>query len=235
MRIGAYRFAPRLVPTLAAAIMLALLLSLGRWQVQRAHEKEVRQALFDMRMAEPAFKLSGALPDAEALLFRRVTAEGRYIPQGQVFIDNRQHQGRPGFHVVTPLKLDGSPATVLVNRGWVARTAAYPQPPEVPVPEGAVSVSGVAATPPARVLELSKQTITGSVWQNLSIAKYRERTRIDVPPYVLLASTPAPGLAAVEEKPDAGVAKHQEYALTWFSLAATVAVLWIALNLRREG
>mgnify|MGYP006137474463 CR=1 FL=1 len=38
----------------------------------------------------------------------------------------------------------------------------------------------------------------------------------------VLADVPAPGLARVEEKPDAGVAKHIEYALTWFALAATV-------------
>ena len=46
-------------------------------------------------------------------------------------------------------------------------------------------------------------------------------------PVVVLASPPAPGLAAVEERPDAGIAKHREYALTWFSLAATVAALWV--------
>jgi len=38
----------------------------------------------------------------------------------------------------------------------------------------------------------------------------------------------------VREKPDAGIAKHQEYALTWFSLAATAFALWIVLNVRRE-
>jgi cytochrome oxidase assembly protein ShyY1 len=40
-------------------------------------------------------------------------------------------------------------------------------------------------------------------------------------------------LEAVRESPDAGVDKHREYALTWFSLAATVLALWIALNARR--
>jgi surfeit locus 1 family protein len=233
VRIGAFRFAPRLVPTLAAAAMLALLLSLGRWQVMRAEEKEARQSLFDMRMKSPPFKLSGPVADPPALLYRRVQAEGRYRADGQVFIDNRMHEGRAGFHVVTPLELDGKGATVLVNRGWVARTADYPRPPPVPVPDGRVGVSGIATTPPARVLELSSETITGNVWQNLSIARYRERTRLDVLPFVVLAATPAPGLAAVQETPDAGVAKHREYALTWFALAATVAGLWIALNLRR--
>ena len=53
-------------------------------------------------------------------------------------------------------------------------------------------------------------------------------------PVVVLQDAPAPGLIAIRERPDAGVAKHREYALTWFSLAALALVLWIALNIRRE-
>lgn len=232
MRLGGWRFAPRLVPTLAAAAMLALLLSLGRWQVMRAEEKGSRQALFDMRAKAPAFRLPGSA-EPESLVYRHVVAEGRYLPDAQVFVDNRIHEGRAGFHVVTPLRIDGSGATVLVNRGWIARSADYPRPPQAPAPDGPVRVTGMATLPPARVLELSPQTVEGNVWQNLSLSRYRERMRLDVLPFVVLAAPPSPGLAAVEEKPDAGVAKHQEYALTWFSLAATVLVLWIVLNLRR--
>ena len=232
MRIGAFRFAPRLVPTLAAVAMIALLVSLGRWQVARAAEKQARQALLEQRMKEQGVRLGASVSDAAAMLYRHVVAEGRYVPEGQVFIDNRMHLGRAGFHVMTPLRLD-SGATVLVNRGWIARDAQYPRPPAVTVPAGAVTVAGLAATPPARVLELSSETVTGNVWQNLSFDRYRERMRIDVMPFEILASSPAPGLAAVEETPDAGVARHQEYALTWFSLAATVLVLWIAVNTKR--
>lgn len=233
MRIGAFHFSPRPVPTLAALAMLALLLSLGRWQVNRAGEKEERQALYDMRAKEAPYKLAGPVDAADALVFRRVEASGRYLAEGQVYIDNRLNEGRAGFHVVTPLQLEGTSAVVLVNRGWIARTAEYPKAPPVAVPEGPVRVVGMAVVPPARVLELSSETVTGSVWQNLSIARYRERTKLDALPVVVLASVPAPGAVAVVEKADAGIAKHQEYALTWFSLAATVAVLWIALNLRR--
>jgi len=45
LRIRAYSFTPRLVPTLAAAAMIALTLALGRWQTERAQEKEAKQAL----------------------------------------------------------------------------------------------------------------------------------------------------------------------------------------------
>ena len=157
------------------------------------------------------------------------------MPDGQIFVDNRIHGGRAGFHVVTPLAIAGAGALVLVNRGWVPRSGAYPASPDVPVPAGEQVVEGLATVPPRRVLELSKETVTGNVWQNLVISRYAAQFRREVLPVVILAAPPGPGLAAVEEKPDAGIAKHREYSLTWFSLAATVAALWVGLNLRRAA
>ena len=71
------------------------------------------------------------------------------------------------------------------------------------------------------------------MWQNLSIERYAQATGMKLVPFVILDDNPPPPLAAVRERPDAGVDRHREYALTWFSLAATVAALWIVLNLRR--
>lgn len=234
MRIAGLVFAPRPVPTVAALAMVALTVSLGRWQSDRAEEKTQRQALLEARVREAPVRLTGQVKSADDLLFRRVRVEGRFVPEEQVFVDNRIHGGLAGFEVVTPLAIGGGGALVLVNRGWIARSAAYPAAPDVPVPAGDQVVEGLATLPPARYLELSGETVTGNVWQNLSIARFASRARRDVLPVVVLASRAAPGLAAVEERPDAGVAKHREYMLTWFSLAATVAALWVGLNLRRH-
>lgn len=233
MRVAGLAFSPRPVPTVAAFALVALTGWLGAWQADRAQEKTVRQALLEARVREAPLTLTGRVDSAEALLFRRVRVEGRYVPGGQVFVDNRIHAGRAGFEVVTPLAIGGAGALVLVNRGWTARTAAYPAAPEVPVPAGDQVVEGLATVPPARYVELSGETVTGNVWQNLSIARYAARAGRDVLPVVILASPPGPGLAAVEERPDAGVAKHREYMLTWYSLAVTVAALWVGLNLRK--
>jgi len=234
VRLAGFAFTPRPVPTAAAAAMIALTLWLGAWQTDRAEEKTARQQLLEARGKEPALVLTGPAASAEPLLFRHVRASGRFIASRQIFVDNRVHEGVAGFHVVTPLALEGSQAVVLVNRGWIRRSADYPRPPAVPVPEGPVVVEGLATVPPERVLELSPETVTGSVWQNLSIGAFRARTGLDALPVVVDAAGAAPGLVAVEERPDTGVAKHREYALTWYSLAATAAALWIALNLRRE-
>jgi surfeit locus 1 family protein len=235
IRIGAFSFRPGLVTTVAATAFIALTLWLGRWQVDRGAEKAERQSLFEARMRDSPVSLTGMVPSDEPLLYRRIKARGEWIAEKQVFVDNQVHEGRAGFYVVTPLRLAGSSAVVLVNRGWIARDARYPRAPMVAVPPGAVEVHGLATTPPKRFIELSSEVIEGDVWQNLSIARYRERTGLEVLPVVVLPDAPSPGLAAVREKPDAGIAKHQEYALTWFSLAATAFALWIALNIRRDA
>lgn len=220
--------------TVAAALFFALLLSLGRWQLNRAGEKEARQALYDARLGEAPVVLTGAVADPQPLLYRRVRAAGEWIAARQIFIDNQIREGRAGFNVVTPLRLEGREDAVLVNRGWIARNAAeYPRAPAVAVPPGRVEVTGLATRPPARYRELSSETVAGDVWQNLSIEKYAAASGLKLLPVVVLADAPGAGLAAVREKPDAGVAKHHEYALTWFALAATVLALWLALNLRR--
>jgi surfeit locus 1 family protein len=235
LRIGPFAFAPRIVPTVATVLFVALTLSLARWQAHRADEKRELQARMEARLVEPPVVLTGAVPSAEPLLFRRVRAAGEYVAEAQVFIDNRVHDGRAGFEVVTPLRLRGTREVVLVDRGWVERTRDYPAAPVVPVPRGLVEVSGLAIVPPRRFVELSADTVAGNVWQNLSIERYARTMRMAVLPVVVLADEPAPGLVAVHEKPDAGIAKHIEYEYTWLALAATAVALWLALNLRRTS
>lgn len=229
-----YSFRPGLVPTLAAAGLIALTVSLGRWQLGRAEEKTTRLALLEARQGETPLRLTGSVPSAEPLLYRRVVAAGQWVAGGQVYVDNQSHAGRAGFHVITPLAI-APDAVVLVNRGWVARGSEYPAAPRVAVPAGPAEVTGLVSLPPARFLELSREAISGDVFQNLSVERYRAARRLPALPFVVLAETPAAGLQPVREAPRVmGAEKHREYALTWFSLAATAFVLWIFMNLERR-
>jgi surfeit locus 1 family protein len=233
MKVGSYVFTPGLVPTIAAAAFIVLTVYLGRWQAHRAEEKLARQAEYETRLDAPAVQLTGAIDAAGPLVYRRVRAVGRWLAERQVFVDNKVHAGRAGFEVVTPLALAGGRAAVLVNRGWIERDANYPRPPRVDVPAGEVAVTGLATEPPARFIELGPGAISGNVFQNLTVERFREWSGLTVLPIVVLADAPGPGLAAVTEQPDAGVEQHRQYEATWFLLAGTALILWIALNLRR--
>lgn len=237
MRLGRYRFAPRLVPTLAAIAFIALTGWLSAWQGRRAHEKEARQALYEARMVEPPVEITGdaVVGPAEEMLYRRVHVSGDWIAAKQAYIDNRVVEGRgAGYDVVAPLRIAGSDAIVLVNRGWVARGPAYPKPPAVPVPQGPVQVSGIAALPPARFVELSGDAISGSVFQNLTLERYRRWSGLAILPFEIVSDGSGSGLVAIAERPDAGAERNREYQATWFLLAATAGALWIGLNLRKS-
>ncbi|HLX22067.1 MAG TPA: SURF1 family protein [Usitatibacter sp.] len=233
MRIGPLAFTPGAWPTIGAVALIALTVWLGRWQTDRGDEKEALQKLLDARIDAPVVDLAASPGPADVIVYRRVRAKGRWIADAQFFVDNQVFEGRAGFHVITPLRIEGSQHVALVDRGWIERTAAYPRAPDVEVPAGDVLVSGIAALPPKRYLELSTETVQGNVWQNLSIERYRGVTGRDVLPFVVDADVAPPGLTAVRERPDTGIERHREYSLTWYSLAATALVLWVALNLRR--
>ena len=213
--------------------MIALTVSLGRWQAGRAEEKAALQATYEARSREAPVVLGGSSA-GDALLYRKVRVRGAWVPEGQIFVDNRILEGRAGFHVITPVLVPDAKKVVLVNRGWIARTGAYPSPPAVATPTGEATVEGLAVVPPRRYLELSYDTVSGNVWQNLSLKRYAsEVVRKDVFPVVVLAESAGEGLVPVREKPNAGIEKHREYALTWFSLAATLAALWAWYSFRR--
>jgi surfeit locus 1 family protein len=214
--------------------MVALTCSLGRWQLHRADYKRGLQRDFDSAAAQPAVHLGGPSIDPAALRYRHVSASGRFDPRGTVFLDNKFSNERVGYRVVTPLRLEDSNRPLLVDRGFVPRGPRYPEPPAIETPTGPVDIAGIATVPTGRFVELSRHTESGSVWQNLTFERYREKTGIDVQPILLVQlEGPPDGLTRSWERPDLGIERHQGYAFQWFSLAALTVVVWIVANLKR--
>jgi surfeit locus 1 family protein len=229
-----FTFTPGFWPTIAAAALVSLTIWLGHWQTERGDEKQARQDLLEQRMREPLLDLRDAPASADDVLYRRVRASGEYLASRQIFIDNQVFEGRAGFNVVTPLRLDGSGAVVLVVRGWIERTQRYPEPPPAPVAAGHVTVAGIAALPPKRYLELAPPDESSAVWQNLSIERFAAKAHEKVFPFLLVADYSPEGFQVLRERPDAGVERHREYSLTWYAIALTTFTLWLVLNVRRR-
>lgn len=101
---------PLLVPTLAAAVVIVLTLSLGAWQLRRADEKRVLQAAREAASQATPTQVGVSTVRPQDIEGRPVVAQGRWLNERSVFLDNRTHQGRAGFHVLTPLRLEASGA-----------------------------------------------------------------------------------------------------------------------------
>ncbi len=235
MRIVNYDFRPQLLPTIATLCMMAITSSAGFWQLGRAQEKAQLQLQFEQQQAQPPISLFNYNDSFTDLRYRNLTVDGEFIPEKQVYIDNREHDGKSGYHVITPLKLAGSTKIVLVNRGWIERGNQYPQVPQAVVPGGWVRISGMGSEPSRRFLELSDQAISGNVWQNLTFERAKSALGLSVLPIIVLQQQPvAPNLSTVTEKPDFKIDMHRGYAFQWFALTATLMVIYVVVNSKRH-
>lgn len=222
-------------PLLAALAGIAAAATLGSWQLGRAAEKREAQARFEAASREPPISISTPELAAADVELRRVEARGVFDPRHTVYIDNRIHRGVPGYHVVMPLRLADGERHVLVNRGWIARAPDRTDLPQVPTPDGTVTVRGIATVPGKRTLELSEHVMEGRIWQNLTIERYRQARSIAIQPFVIRQESSAQdGLLREWPAPDFGIDKHYGYAFQWYALAATILVFYGYTRFKRK-
>jgi cytochrome oxidase assembly protein ShyY1 len=235
--IGAFfarrRFRPTLWPTLGLAVLVAATVGLGNWQRHRGAEKEALREQYELAAQQPPLELTAAAADAAALRFRPVRASGEFDGRRQVLIDNKVYAGRPGFDVVTPLKLANGDRYVLVDRGWIAQGRYRSELPQVPPPAGEIRVEGRINLPPARYLELKMDAGAGPVRQNLDIDRIAAATGLPLLPFLIEQGGDA-GDRLVRDwpPPDFGIDQNRSYMVQWYSLAGLGVVLWLALNWR---
>lgn len=228
---------------IAFLIALAILLSLGTWQVERLQWKE--QLLADMaerRVAPPA-----ALADIEAMAAKGDDIEYRPITVTGIFANNRERhffatwRGQTGYYVYTPLQLaDGR--FLFVNRGFVPFEAKEPEMRKQGQLTGEQTVIGLAR---ARLVEKPSSIVPDNdvaknifYWKDLAVMASSTGIPADrlVPFFVDAGDALNPkglpiGAVTQFDLPN----NHLQYAITWYGLAAAlVGVALYALFRRKD-
>lgn len=219
------------VPLVAGLVVILVGVQLGNWQLRRAEEKTRLGARIAMAAAAPAVPLAVQ----EATEWQNVVLVGEWLPRGAILLDNRVHGGRPGYYVLAPVKLAGGGEVVLVNRGWLAAGADRSKLPEVSGGMGPVRLEGVVRHPEGKPFTLGDRPGEGRLWQVLDVPAYRQAFGLPVVDVVVYqASSDGDGLVRDWPRPEAGIDRHRGYAVQWYGLAATAAVM-TGLYVLRSG
>jgi cytochrome oxidase assembly protein ShyY1 len=233
--LSGYSFRLRGAPLALAALACVAGIALGNWQTRRAEEKRALGARLEQALNAPAIELPPVRVDAYEFVLKRVAARGEFVADRTVFLDNKMRHGRVGYEVITPFRLSRSALHVLVNRGWIEAPPGRDVLPPVRTPPGETRVEGLALERLPHALQL-KENLQGSVRQNLDIGAFAADSGLALQPIVIeQLSDSGDGLAREWPRLDAGIERHQSYALQWYSLAALAVILAVVLSLRRDS
>ena len=105
-----------IAPVVFGIVGIAILVSLGNWQVRRLAWKEGVLAEIDLKLSGPAQAVP-AVPNRERDMYLHVVAVGE-MGAGEVHVLSSSPETGPGYRIIAPFTLE-SGRTILVDRGVV--------------------------------------------------------------------------------------------------------------------
>lgn len=228
-----------IVPGVFTAVGLAVLISLGVWQLQRKQWKEGLIATLDAQLTSLPAPLPP--PDQWPLLtrenseFRRVSLRVAFVPYAPpVYIYTgppalRADVKQPGYFVFWPAKL--GERTIAVNRGFVGTDRRLGE-----MPPGEVEIVGYIRWPEKEgffvpdhgtddIRFVRDPAAMAKAFHWGPVAPFYIDQESPVPP----GGWPRPGPLTVKLRND-----HLGYAITWFGLAASLAAVFLAWAARER-
>jgi surfeit locus 1 family protein len=236
IQVGNRTFEPRPFTTLLAIALIAMLVSLGRWQLHRAQEKRL---LFDSFAAANAGATPIDLQSANVPRYSRVEAVGSFDATRQILIDNMVEAERAGYFVITPFALRGG-GWVLVNRGWVPLGKTRAERPAIPVAANLRTIRGRADNLPSPGIRMGVPAPLAPPYPVVAayptradaaqLLKEADWASVDL---ILLDAGEPDGYVRNWAPPGFPPIRHIGYAVQWFALALALAVIYVVTNFRR--
>lgn len=205
---------------------IAILMSLGVWQVRRLAWKEGVIAGIEARIGEePVALASIAEPDPAADLYRPVTVAGRTTGEELLVLSGQKELG-PGFRVIAVFEA-GDGRRILLDRGFIPESGRA-----MPRPGVALSVTGNLLWPDDADSFTPPPDQKTGLWFARDVAAMSESVKT-LPVLVVVRTEEGDdqGIVPVPVDTSAIPNNHLGYAITWFSLAGvwagmTAFLLW---------
>lgn len=236
-----HRVFPRALLILAWGGVLALLVGLAFWQVQRGQEKtRLLVGFAASRDAPPQHEMD--VDQARALLgqetvFVRACFAGHYVADHQFLLDGQMQGGQVGFDVWTPLERP-SGETLMVNRGWVAQDSERHPLVALAVGNGEREVCGTLVRFPRSGWALKPMSESGN-WPRVVVYPALEELEhalgTSIYPLLLLLDVDQPdGYLRFWRPVTMTPEQHYGYAVQWAALAVTWVVMTVVFWRRRS-
>ena len=234
MEISQQKSSSGWLPYALGALLVALFIGLGVWQIGRAQQKIAARQAFDSETRYTRF-----VHGMDVRPYERLSAEGEFDTDHQFLLDNIIVDSRNGHYVLTPLVYSDEEPVLIVNRGWIERSGQGTDPSALALPGGRVTVRGRAGALPRAGYRMGAAVESASEWPLHAVYPTLEELAVflgrELQPFVLLLEPGDDyGFLRRWEPAEIGPRRHYAYAFQWFAMAVVLAGL-LAWNFRKRG
>lgn len=197
---------------------IAILISLGLWQLRRLEWKETMLAEIAAKIAVAPVSLDGlATPDAATDMYRPVTITGRTTGPELLVLSGRKGEGA-GYEVIAAYET-ATGRRILLDRGFIPEEAKATARPAT-----ALTGAGNLLWPNETDSYTPPPDAKTGLWFARDVAAMAKALGTEPVMVVLTTATgDAQGISPTPVDTSAVVNNHREYAITWFLLAAVWA------------
>lgn len=198
--------------------------------MDRAREKRQKQQMIEARQSAKPVNIQDAVQaESELLNFQRVSLQGSFIPDKNIFLVNKLHRGQIGYEVLSPFKLKSTHQVVIISRGWTPIGFDKTDLPNMPPPSGEMHLTGVVHVPSGRSFFVD-QRIRKEDWplrlHHLKMESIAPFFEVPLFPYVIRLEENLPGALqpywpVFKTNPE----RSTSYAYQWFSMAGLLVLL----------
>jgi surfeit locus 1 family protein len=224
---------------------IAILSGLGAWQVERLNWKNALVERIDARIHAtpvPVADIAARFSAGEDIDYVPATASGTFDHRGERYFLST-FDGQAGWNVYAPLVLGEESAVLFVNRGFVPYDRKDPATRPEGNPAGLVTITGLSRAPAegksSWFMPDNDPTKNTFFWRSVPdmAAGLALPAGTRVLPFTLDAGPgkaeggyPVGGTTVIDIPNN-----HLQYAITWFGLAAVLAVMLVLFLWRRAA
>ena len=227
-----------LLPAALICIMVAFLISLGFWQLDRADEKRAIESAIEVANTGD-IEFIDSFEGLEYKEYYHLRIKGRYLPEKQFIYDNQIVQQTSGYYVLTPFVVGDSKKAILINRGFIPWRGQRDKLADISL-SSADEVIRVQISKPVKRMELGQSgpdTVFPILLQSLDLDSMSDISGLQLSPVIGLLSPESDNGFVRQWKPYTGsIGKHLGYAVQWFAMALVLSIIGIRLGLKyRRG
>ncbi|MDR0329602.1 MAG: hypothetical protein LBH99_02935 [Rickettsia sp.] len=224
----------QLLPLLLTILAFVILLSLGFWQIARLQEKELFLSSMKNNLNNPPIDIKTLSGNK---LYAKIRANGYFLAGKNLHLYGRRSMSteKDGYYLVTPFQTDDN-KIILVVLGWFAGRHKKNIDNII---DNSMEITGVILPGEKTKLFVQDNDVKNNVWFTLDLIQASNVLGLKLEDFYLimegnnnqsdiLKSLSIENLLNVRNN-------HLEYAITWFALAISLAVIFVIYHLSKRN